>query len=370
MRFADIPGHHELKEALRSSFRRNHLAHAQLFLGQEGSAVLPLSIAFASYLLCERKTEDDSCDECPTCHKMAKLIHPDTHFFFPKPSAKADPAKAAQTAKLWREFLAQQPYGNLASWLHFADLENKLVQISKDDSRKLIQTLSLKPFEADHKVIFIWYPELMHSSAANAILKVLEEPPDHTLYILVSYNIEQIITTITSRTQLVQVPPFADTEVKQYLLDMGVSSSEAETIARISDGSLLKAQALTDNTEDMAYDDFQSWMRVCFKKDYAQLVKLSEEFAQTGRANQVNRLRFALNLLREAVIAKAEESNLQRAAAKELEFIKNFSKAVAFEILESIIQLVNDCIYHLERNANPRIAHLNLSIKVSDLLKK
>ncbi len=370
MKFADIPGHEDLKAALRSSFQRNHLAHAQLFHGHEGSAALPLSIAFASYLLCEQRTDDDSCGTCPACHKTSKLIHPDIHFFFPKPSAKADPAKDAQTKKLWRDFLINHPYGNLATWLHFADIENKLVQISKDDSRQLIRTLSLKPFEADHKVIFIWYPELMHGSAANAILKVLEEPPDRTIYILVSYDLEQIITTITSRTQLVQIPPFTDEEVQQHLVSEGASAAEAKNIARISDGSLLKAHAVREHADDIAYDEFQAWMRVCFKRDYTQLVKLSEEFSQIGRANQTNRLRFALNLLREAVIAKTNESQLIRATENEWEFIQNFSKAIAFETLEAMISLINDGIYHIERNANPRIMHLNLSIKLSHLIKR
>ncbi len=370
MQFSDIPGHDELKETLRSSLTRNHMAHAQLFHGNEGGAALPLATAFASYILCENRTEDDACGVCPACAKTSKSIHPDVHFFYPRASVKSDPAKAAAQSKQWRSFISEQPYGNLEAWSQLAEMDNKLLQIGKDDAREVIKTVSMKAFEGSHKIILIWYPEMMNGPAANALLKVLEEPPANTIYLLVGYSIEQIITTITSRTQLVKVPPFSDDNIVDFLVHDGASESEARQTVRVAEGSILKARKLLGQTDELEHEGFQQWMRDCLRGDYTSMVKMSEEFSQAGKSRQQGKMSFWLNLIRESLLAKSETMELTASMGNESDFIKKFSSAVSFEALEGIYQLINEEIYHLTRNANPRLMHLNLSLQISQLLRK
>lgn len=370
MLFSDIPGHDELKETLRSSLRRNHLAHAQLFHGNEGGAAMPLARAFASYILCENRTDSDSCGTCPSCVKMSKSIHPDVHFFYPRASVKSDPAKAAAQLKQWRSFISEQPYGNLEAWSQMAEMDNKQLQIGKDDAREIIKTVSMKAFEGSFKIILIWYPEMMNGSAANALLKVLEEPPEKTIYLLVGYSIEQIITTITSRTQLVKVPPFRDEDIVGHLTQEGASETEARQAVRVSEGSILKAKKLLGQTDELEHEEFQQWMRDCLRGDYTSMVKLSEEFSQVGKSRQQGKMNFWLNLIRESLLVKSETMELTASMGQESEFVKKFSGAVTFEALEGIYKLINEEIYHLTRNANPRVTHLNLSLQISQLLRK
>lgn len=370
MKFGDIPGHEQLKKTLLSSVRKNHMAHAQLFHGNEGGASLALVLAFASYILCENKQEDDSCGTCPSCHKVAKLIHPDVHFFFPKSSAKTDASKQNLIQSQWREFLAGNPFGTLEDWLRFSELENKQVQISKEEARNLIKTISLKSFEGNHKIIIMWYPESMNGSAANAILKVLEEPPEKTIYLMASYDLERIISTITSRTQLIAVRPFSNEEVANFLISEGVADKDAQKISRVAEGSIQKGLNIIGHSNDLAHSDFQDWMRNCLRQDYTALVKASEEFSQIGRAKQQSRLNFAIELIREAVLAQSDGSKLHHTFDDELVFIQKFSSAVPLDGLEKMYKQLSDALYHLERNANPRITHLNLSLTFSRLLKR
>lgn len=370
MQFSDIPGHEELKETLRASLTRNHMAHAQLFHGNEGGAALPLARAFASYILCENRTENDSCGVCPACVKNSKTIHPDVHYFYPRASVKSDPAKAAAQLKQWRSFLADQPYSNLEAWAQVAEMDNKQLQIGKDDAREVIKTVSMKAFEGAFKIIVIWYPEMMNGSAANALLKVLEEPPAKTIYLLVGYSIEQIITTITSRTQLVKVPPFSDEDMVHQLTEQGASETEARQAVRVAEGSILKAKKLLDHADELEHEEFQQWMRDCLRGDYTSMVKLSEEFSQVGKSRQQGKMSFWLNLIRESLLAKSDTMELTASMGQESEFIKKFSGAVSFEALEGIYKLINEEIYHLTRNANPRVTHLNLSLQISQLLRK
>lgn len=370
MQFSDIPGHDELKETLRSSLNRNHMAHAQLFHGNEGGAALPLARAFAAYILCENRNEADSCGECSSCVKTSKAIHPDVHYFYPRASVKSDPAKAAAQLKQWRSFIADSPYGNLEAWAQMAEMDNKQLQIGKDDAREIIRTVSMKAFEGSFKIILIWYPEMMNGASANALLKVLEEPPAKTIYLLVGYSIDQIITTITSRTQLVKVPPFSDDNIVDHLVKGGASESEARQTVRVAEGSILKAKKLLDHADELEHEEFQQWMRDCLRGDYSALVKFSEEFSQVGKSRQQGKMSFWLNLIRESMLSKSETPELTAGTEKESEFIRKFSGAVSFEALEGMYKLINQDIYHLTRNANPRLTHLNLSLQISQLLRK
>jgi DNA polymerase III subunit delta' len=222
VKFADIPGLVDIKARLVDSVKQNHIAHAQLFLGKVGALNLPLALAYATYLHCENRGEKDSCGTCSACSKNLKYIHPDTSFVFPfrsiTKSEDADQVKA-ETLKQWRGFLLNQPFDDLSGWINTYEGEDKPASISVETSREIIRTLSLKPFESKYKVMLIWQPELMHQSAANGILKILEEPPPNTFFLLVSNAAERLLPTVLSRTQLVQVPLSTDAEIDTFLND-------------------------------------------------------------------------------------------------------------------------------------------------------
>ncbi len=368
MLFSDIPGHEDIKKTLYKSLERNAIAHAQLFHGNEGGGALALALAYTRFILCENRSPEDACNTCASCQKMDKHIHPDVHYFFPKSSAKNDAATQGALLKRWREFLQSHPYGNLERWQQFAEINDKAVQIHKEEAKNIIKTVSLKSFEGKHKILLIWYPETMNIAASNAILKVLEEPPEKTIYLLVSYGLEDIITTITSRTQLVAVPPFNEAQVAGYLQQKGIDATEAAKVSRISEGSLVKAEALLEHGQELAYGDFQAWMRSCLRADFQDLATRSEQFSQSGKGNQFSQLKFALNILRESIVSLCDTTELNHTMGEELNFIKKFGQAAKLSALEAMYEKLNEAVYHLERNANPRITHLSLSIDFVRLL--
>src|SRR6478735_320184 len=253
MRFLDIPGLAETKKLLIDSVQSNHIAHAQLFVGAEGALNLPMALAYATYLHCQNKGED-ACGICSACSKNLKFIHPDTHFVFPLSNVKNDKDEdrfKADITKAWRAFLLEQPFGNLDDWTNSYGGEDKQALISREESREIIKTLSLKPFESPYKVMIVWQPELMHPSAANGILKILEEPPPHTYFILVTNAVDRLLPTIISRTQIVTVPLLQDSELESYLSEKyAVENVRAGKITQLAEGNINLALKLLDNEED------------------------------------------------------------------------------------------------------------------------
>ena len=219
MHFRDIPGLEETKRLLTGAVRQGHVAHALLFAGSEGGGALPLALAFAAYLNCLAPTETDSCGSCSNCVKIHKHIHPDVQYVFPVTTTKSvtkEPVSQKFMAE-WRAFLQEEPYGSLNAWLQHMGAENKQGNISREESRQLIRVLSLKAFEAPFKVIILWLPELLHATSANALLKILEEPPAQTVFLLVSNDSDRLLPTISSRLQRIQVRPFSEDELSAYL---------------------------------------------------------------------------------------------------------------------------------------------------------
>ena len=229
MRFGDIYGLEEIKRGLIEAVQKGHVAHAQLFSGPTGSANLALALAFITYINCENPTED-SCGTCASCQKNTKFIHPDVHFIFPVSSTTRITGKdvlSTNFLKEWRHFLEEDPYGDIADWSVVFGGENKQLNISKGESKSIIQKLSLKAFEGGYKTILIWLPEYMHASAANGILKVLEEPADRTLFLLVTQNHEKLLGTILSRTQKVFIRSFNPSEISAILQNQSVDPSQS-----------------------------------------------------------------------------------------------------------------------------------------------
>jgi DNA polymerase III subunit delta' len=373
VKFSDIPGLAEIKTTLIDSVRNQHIAHAQLFLGKPGALNLPLALAYTTYLHCQNKGETDSCGTCAACSKSLKHIHPDTNFVFPLSNVKNDKDEdrfRSDILKDWRSFITDQPFGDMGDWINFYGGEDKQAAISREAGREIIKTLSLKPFESSYKVMIIWQPELMHPSAANGILKILEEPPPNTFFLLVSNAADRLLPTVLSRTQMVQVPQLSDEELNGYLLLKNASLGEErrQEIIQLADGNLNLAIKLIDSEEDHFQGRFEEWMRSCFKRDYATLVNYSEEFHESDKLSQRNLFQYGLSMMRETLLQFSGASAIGRVKASEANFVQNFSKVMNVNKLERINNLISDASYHLERNGSAKMIFLDLSLQISKTL--
>lgn len=371
MYFRDIFGLEEIKRTLITAFKQNHVAHAQLFAGAEGSASLAMALAYIRYIFCHNKGEYDSCGSCSACRKLDKLTHPDLHFVFPTSSTpKITKPLSQDLLKEWREFALQKTYAGITEWLEHIGAESKMPNISAEESRKIITTLSLMPFESDFKVMLIWLPELMHPTASNALLKILEEPPPQTLFFLVSQEPEKLLITILSRLQPVRIRSFKDEEVKAFLQEkMQTEPFRAEQIAHLAEGNLLKAQYLAQEIADDNHSLFRNWMRLCYARKYADLYKMTEDFAKMPKEAQRNLLQYGLNMCQETLVYRFAEGKLNRLSEEGMTFVQGFAKTIHTENITKFYELLNNAIFYLERNANPKIVFLETSLQISQIIR-
>ncbi|OON67921.1 ATP-binding protein [Hymenobacter sp. CRA2] len=376
MRFAEIPGLHEVKQVLRQSVRRQHVAHAQLFRGAEGSGALALALAYAAFLNCENRQPEDSCGECPNCRKIDRLVHPDLNFILPVTTTKAV-SKDALSHKFtadWRSFVLADGglYQGLNDWMQHIGADNKQGSISKDEAVQLLKLVSLKAFEAPFKVVVIWLPELMHPAAANAVLKLLEEPPPATVFLLVSQQPDKLLPTIVSRVQVVLVPRFQEPDLTRYLVDhYQVPEVKARQLALVSEGNLGAALAARDAPDNDYFAFFADWMRSCFaaERNLDKLVAAADQFQKMGRENQKEFLQYALGLVRKVLLYGLDAQLVPHLPAAEQTFISKFSPFVHRQNAEGLAQVLNEAHFHVERNANPRITFVDTSLQVADLLR-
>lgn len=371
MKLSDIPGIQEQKALLVEAVKNNHAAHAQLFVGAAGALNLPLALAYATFLHCENAGGNDACGTCAACSKNAKFIHPDTHFVFPLSNVKGDKDEErfkSDILKQWRAFLLEQPFGTLDDWTNYYGGEDKQALISREESREIIKTLALKPFESKNKVMIIWQPELMHPSAANGILKILEEPPPHTFFILVSNAADRLLPTIISRTQIVTIPLLSDEELLSHLTTKGIDASKASKAVHLADGNLNLALKLLDSDENDNTQRFTEWMRACYRKNYQALVQMAEDYHGLDKLSQKNLLSYSVNMMRETLLHSAGASSMNRTRGDELKFVQDFSKVMNLEKVERSFSLMNDAAYHLERNGSAKMIFLDLSLQISKTL--
>ncbi|MBX2942593.1 MAG: DNA polymerase III subunit delta [Cyclobacteriaceae bacterium] len=372
MRFTDIPGLQEVKQKLVQSVQSNKMAHAQLIAGKEGALNLPLALAYATYIQCQNRTPDDACGVCAACSKNQKYIHPDLHFVFPLSNIKNDKDVdrfKAEITKSWRSFLIEQPFGKLDDWTNSYGGENKQALISREESRTIIKTLSLKSFESPYKIMVIWLPEYMHASAANGILKILEEPPENTFFLLVTNAADRLLPTIVSRTQRIQVPLLTDEDLDSYLQQhASLSETDRRNILQLADGDLNLALRLTQSDDNINQDLFAEWMRACFKKSYADLVRMADDFHQMDKLNQHNLFYYSIGMMRESLLYLAGSTSINRTQGGELKFIQDFSKVLNILKIEKANQLMSSASYFLERNGSAKMIFLNLSLQLSAVL--
>ncbi|MEN2283586.1 hypothetical protein AAGF08_15695 [Algoriphagus sp. SE2] len=368
MLFAEIPGLPETKENLINAVKNNHLAHALLFHGPEGSASLTMALALSTYLFCQNPKEKDACGECSYCKRMEKLIVPDLNFAFPSISKDKDGDEEEKNIELanWRTFVMEQPYGNIHDYIYFNGFEKKQLNISKGAARKIIQSLSLMSFEGGYKIMLIWGVEYLHPSAANSLLKIIEEPPSKTVFMLITSQPDQLLTTILSRTQKVMVRAFSDEEVKAHLVESGKCDAKlAEQISMLADGDLRVAYRLVNDVVDEQVSKIREWFLLCYGKKLKDLFNLADNFHKADKEAQKSLILTGLNVLREIMLKNVTLDQLLRTTGEDRAFIEKISGKVLDEnhVLE-LYDSFNKAHYHLERNGNAKMIFTDLSMKV------
>lgn len=372
MRFEDIPGLESTKKKLVEAVKQSHVAHAQLFSGKEGSAALAMALAFATYLNCENPG-DDACGQCGQCQKNAKFIHPDVNFIFPTAATTKLPRDKASSDKFlkeWRGFVKEMPYGNIADWSGYFGWENKLLSIPTHEKTAIGQALALKSFEGKYKVMIIWLPEMMHQNTANGILKILEEPPSNTIFLMVSNDTNRLLTTITSRTQKLLIHDFSDDEIIGHLVERGeLDRPAAERIAYFAEGSMRKALTLAEGLQDDTQEVFKDWFRQCYSFNFENLVALADAFQKKGKEFQQELLRAGGRIVREAMVHGVPVNELSRIPDTEQSFMEKFSQVFTEEKIRKIAPKLDEAQYHIERNANPKILFLDLSLFIAQIAR-
>ena len=381
MLFKDILGQDHIKTHLTRSVKNGRIPHAQLFVGPEGSGTLPMAIAYAQFILCSNSNgeNDNGIEACNL--KFNSLSHPDLHFAYPVTTSDKVKSKAVSKFYLeeWRLLIKQQPYGNLFDWYKLLGVDNKQGQIGVDEAHEIVKALTLKSYEGGYKVMLIWMAEKMHSAAANKLLKLIEEPPNKTIFLLIAEDEEQIISTIRSRCQVLHFPPLAETVITDALIkNYSLEQSIASKIAHQSNGNYNKACDLVyHDSEDTQFEDwFVFWIRSAFKAKgnksaIHDLISWSEDIAKTGRETQKQFLHFCLDFFRQSLLLNYSANELVYFEPKSENFkLENFAPFVHNTNIIEISNELQDAIYHIERNGNSKIILTDLSIKLTRLLHR
>ncbi|MBN2482201.1 MAG: DNA polymerase III subunit delta [Bacteroidales bacterium] len=354
--------------------KNNRAGHAWLFFGPEGSGKLPLAIAFARYISCLNPKESDSCDTCTSCIKYKKFIHPDLHFSFPVNKTRdKDTVISDGFIKEWRDFLTLKPYGGLAEWYESIGLENKQGIISTEESKRIAYKINLKAYESDYKTVIIWQADRMHDQAANKLLKLIEEPPPNTFFILVSEKPEQILPTIRSRCMNLKIPRIEDVVMRDILmLKHGLDELKAGEIARIASGNYQKALTLLQEPEEYHYcfTRFRELMRSCYRKKIPEIMKIADELASLNREKQKSFLNYSLGLVRESLIMHYDQPGLVYLSDEENEFTYNFAPFITGDNVVQFKEELTKAAFDIERNANGKFVFLDMALTISQLLKQ
>ncbi len=380
MRFSQVIGQENIKTHLKQTIVNGRIAHAQLLTGKTGSGLLPIALAYASELLCARYPEgSQEYEQCRT--KIDHFAHPDLHFVYPvntNDKIKKD-AVSDDFAEEWRTFVETQPYGSLFDWLRSLGIENKQGNIIKKEALSISKKLSLKSYEGGFKVMLIWMAEFMNAECANTILKLVEEPPEKTVLIMMAENPERILNTIRSRCQILPVPTLTEQDVVNELKSrFSIDESEARRYCLQAQGDLNRAAhfAAHDSEDEFFEDWFVSWVRSAYKakKDKQvinELIQWSEGMATEGRETQKKFVLYCLELFRQALLENYGANDLVYYQAVKTSFkLENFAPFVHQNNIEDIRDALEEAYFHLERNGNSRLVFTDLSIQLTKLIHR
>ena len=380
MLFSDILGLTHIKNHLALSADAGRIPHAQLFVGPEGSGTLPMALAYAQYVICDNSNGENSGGN-ETCNsKCGAIAHPDVHFAFPVANSDKVKSHAVSNHYMneWRQFIKEQPYGNLFDWYRLIGIEKKQGQIGVDEAHDIVKKLSLKSYEGGYKVMLIWMAEKMNGATANKLLKLIEEPPEKTVLLLVAQDEEQILQTIRSRCQILHFPPLAEAAMAKALEQKGLVREDALRLAHEADGNFNKAlDLMNSDSEELIFEKwFVQWVRSAFKAKgnkaaIHELILWAEEVAKTGRETQKKFLQYCIAVMRQAMLINfnVEELAFMRIHIDGFQ-LKKFAPFVHENNISDIVRELNEAMYHIERNGNSKIVLTDLSIKLTRLLHK
>lgn len=374
MKFSQVNGQQEVKELLRYAYKESRIAHAIMLLGPEGNGGLALALAFIQYISCPNKTTQDSCGQCPSCRKISNLQFADLHFTFPFFNKAGDSGDKKTTCddwmKEWRDYISSHPYAGLDEWREKLTKENKQLHISVYEASRIIQNLTLKSFEGGYKFQIIWMAEFLKPDTANKLLKIIEEPPAKTVFIMVASGVENILPTILSRVQTIHVPRIKDEDILSALISENIESAKAVEIAHFAQGDWNKALKLAKahNGDEFYSQQFQNWMRQCYRKSMSWVVKWADEMHQLTREEQKYFLIYALDQIRQNLILNYTGQEIVRMNELESEFSRKFSPFINEKNAEELLFQVNEAYRDITRNAYSKLVFTDLSISISHLL--
>jgi DNA polymerase III subunit delta' len=372
MRFSDIPGNQSVKQHLISSVQSGRVSHAQLFLGDDGSAALPLAWAYVQYLACQNKKAEDACGACPSCLKYNKLAHPDLHWVFPVTTGKTAHPVSDHFIAEFREAVLENPYFSETQWYTHLGVENKQGFVSVTEATELTKKMALKSYEGGYKVVIIWHAEKMHTATANKLLKLLEEPPLKTLFILIAPQKEQLLTTILSRVQATQVNTLSDEDMQAFLInEKKADVGAAYQATHLAEGNINEAIRLFEGDETLEENTelFQNWMRLCYQADILGVTNWIDKAAKIGREGQKSFLQYALHMVRESLVHNFASNDLQRLRGEEQDFANKFSPFIHENNAVELMKELEQAHQHIGRNASAKILFMDLSLKVVLLLR-
>jgi len=376
MKFSEVIGQEAIKQRLIQTVKEQRISHAQLFLGSEGTGKLALALAYAQYISCTGPKDSDSCGLCPSCRKYQKLIHPDLHFVFPviRTTTFTKPVSDNFITE-WRKQVLQNPYFTLNQWLELLDSENKQGGIFTHESQVIIRKLSMKAYEATYKIMIIWMPEKMNETAGNKLLKIIEEPPPFTIFLLIAEESELMLKTVLSRTQLVKIPKIDNQSIAQTIRERQLCpENEIAGIVSVANGSFIKALEAIEQTKNniFSFDKFAELMRLCYARKIIEIVEWVEEIAKIGREPQKRLLNYSLRMIRENYIMNKLADQHQKAVyltTPEYQFASKFCTFINDTNVEQLYDEFNRAHFHIERNAAAKIVLLDMALKIVKLIR-
>lgn len=369
MKFAEVLGSKEIRTALIKGVRTERIPHAQLIVSRPGGGNLPLALAYAQYIFCPDKKEDDSCGACDSCRQMAKLVHPDLDLVFPFAKVGETSEKEISCrhfAGQFRKAVISNPYLSAEDWFRSAGMDDKMVTINVQTVNEIVHDMQMKPYSGGYRICLVWTPELFHNAAIPKLLKILEEPPPGKLFFLVSCRPDGIMPTILSRTQLVKIPKIPDFEMMEALIKIhGMDMQRAQEIVNIADGNYNEAMWLChepDNSQSV--NRFREWMLAIYKADLPALTKFAEDFHASTLEEQKNFLVYVMHMFRESIIKTSTVEKLARTTSAERVFLEKFAKTVKPESVIEIRRLTEEALYHIDRQANAKMLMMALSLRI------
>ncbi len=375
MLFSEIPGNEDIKTELINTVKNKRISHAQLFYGQKGCGQLALAVAYARYMNCEERLESDSCGFCKSCIKYKTISHPDLHLVFPVIKQNSTALSISDSfVHSWRDFVLQNPYLSISDWVSLIandKTKNKTGIIYKDEARSIHNKIVLKNYESKYKVVLFWMPERMNREMANKILKTIEEPPESTVFLFVSEKPSEILPTIYSRLQKIQIYKFTETDIDQYFKNKDISKDRLSELQLITGRNLGRIKQLIQQGLDELcfFEEFVEWMRIIYKIDLIKITKWSNEISFKNKQEQLLFITYSIKTIRQCLHFNFSTQKLAFASKKEQDFIEKFAKFIHKENIFMIVSELEKSYYYLKRNANTKIVFYSISLKMLKYLK-